>query len=93
MVAPRSVKIRTNACAGTAQIVLSSCPDAVTGVAGCWIVSLSRARACRREVLPFLLPLPPNLVLFVVCIVDVRRRRHDSSMLRISCDSVISSPS
>lgn len=70
MVAPRSVKIRTNACAGTAQIVLSSCPDAVTGVAGCWIVSLSRARACRREVLPFLLPLPPNLVLLVACIVD-----------------------
>lgn len=56
------------ACAGTAQILLSSCPDAVTGVAGCWIVSLSRARACRREALPFLLPLPPNHVL--------RRRRR-----------------
>lgn len=66
--APLSVKIRTNGCAGTAQIVLSSCPDAVTGVAGCWIVSLSRARACRREVLPFLLPLPSNLVVLVACI-------------------------
>lgn len=65
-VAPYLVETGTTACAGTAQILpcslLSSCPDAVTGVAGCWIVSLSRARACRREALPFLLPLPPNHV-------------------------------
>jgi len=51
-----------------ADPLLSSCPDAVTGVAGCWIVSLSRARVCRREALPFLLPLPPDHV--------PRRRRH-----------------
>lgn len=50
--------------------LLSSCPDAVTGVAGCWIVSLSRARACRREALPFLLPLSPNHVSHVALAVD-----------------------
>lgn len=86
-VAPYLVKMGNDSLRQNCADSLSSCPDAVTGVTGCWIVSLSRVRACaagRRFLFFFLFLLITFHVVFVAVVIidDYPRTRRRSRLIR-----------